>query len=100
VLMCLRSRSAIIASLSVVGRSVLSSEKLFIELLRFHALVVLCCRLYRLCCRLCQLCCRLCRLCRETMSLTCVKHRRRRVALEEGLPFEVHTEWYWVVVTV
>jgi len=88
VLVCLRSRSSIMASPSVVGRSVLSSEKLFIELLRFHALVVLCCRL-----------CRLCRVV-KTMSLTCVKHRRRRVALEEGLPFEVHTEWYWVVVTV
>jgi len=36
----------------------------------------------------------------KTMSLSCVKHRRRRVALEEGLPFEVHTEWYWVVVAV
>ena len=50
--------------------------------------VVLCCRLYRLCHVV------------KTMSLTCVKHRRRRVALEEGLPFEVHTDWYWVVVTV
>jgi hypothetical protein len=45
VLVCLRSRSSIIASPSVVGRSMLSSEKLFMELLRFHALVVLCCRL-------------------------------------------------------
>jgi hypothetical protein len=48
-LVCLRSRSSIIASPSVVGQSVLSSEKLFIELLRFHALVVLYCRLCRLC---------------------------------------------------
>ena len=47
VLVCLRSRSSIIAPPSVVGRSVLSSEKLFIELLRFHALVVLCCQLHR-----------------------------------------------------
>jgi len=88
VLVCLRSRSSIIAPPSVVGRSVLSSEQLVIEMLRFHALVVLCCRL-----------CRLCRVV-KTMSLTCVKHRRRRAALEVGLPFEVHTEWYWVVVTV
>ena len=29
------------ASPSVVGRSVLSSEKLFIELLRFHTLIIL-----------------------------------------------------------
>jgi len=43
VLVCLRSRSSIIAPPSVVGQSVLSSEKLFIELLHFHALVVLCC---------------------------------------------------------
>ena len=66
----------------------LSSEKLFIELLRFHALVVLGSRL-----------CQLCRV-MKTMSLTCVKPCMRRVALEDGLPFEVHTEWYWVVVTV
>jgi len=49
VLVCLRSRSSIIGPPSVVGRSVLSSEKFFIELLRFHAIVVLCCRLCRLC---------------------------------------------------
>ena len=49
VLLCLRSRSSIIAPLSVVGQSVLSSEKLFIELLRSHTLVELCCRLCRLC---------------------------------------------------
>ena len=88
VLVCLRSRFSIIAPLSVVGRSVLSSEKLFVELLHFHALVVLCCRLYRLCCVV------------KTMLLTCIKHQRRRVALEEGLLFKVHTEWYWVVVAV
>jgi len=62
VLVCLRSRSSIIAPPSVVGGSVLSSEKLFIELLRFHTLVVLCCRL----CQLCHV--------MKTMSLTCVKH--------------------------
>jgi len=47
VLVCLRSKSSIIGSASVVGRSVLSSEKLCIELMRFHAVVVLCCRLCR-----------------------------------------------------
>ena len=61
VLLCLRSRSSIIAPPSVVGLSVLSSGRLFIELLRFHALVVLCCRLCRLCCVM------------KTMLLTCVK---------------------------
>jgi len=49
VLVRLRSRSSIIAPPSVVGRSMLSSEKLFTELLPFHTLVVLCCRLYWLC---------------------------------------------------
>jgi len=88
VLVCLRSRSSIIAPPSVVGQSGLSAQTLFIELLPFHALVVLYCRL-----------CWLCRVV-KTMSLTCVKHRRRWVALEEGLPVEVCTEWYWVVVTV
>jgi len=88
VLVCLRSRSSIIAPPSVVGWSVLSSETLFIEPLSIHALVVLCGQW-----------CRMCRLV-NTMSLTCFKHPRRRVALEEGLPFEVHTEWYWVAVIV
>ena len=88
VLECLRSRSSMIAPPSVVGRSVLSSEELFIVLLRIHTLVVLYCRL----CRLCHVV--------KTLSLTCVKQQRRRVALEEGLPFRVHTEWYWVVVSL
>ena len=34
-------KQVFVASLSVVGRSMLSSEKLFIELLHFHALVIL-----------------------------------------------------------
>jgi len=44
VLVCLRGRSFTIAPTSVVGRSVLSSETLFIDLLRFHTLVVLYCQ--------------------------------------------------------
>jgi len=110
VLGCLRSRSSIIGPPSVVGRSVLSSEKLFIELLRNHALVVLwvaaCCPQKNSslnCCAFmpkfyCVVDCVGCVM--KTVSLTCVKHRRRRVALEEGPLFEVDTEWYWVVATV
>jgi hypothetical protein len=36
---CVPVKQVFVASPSVVGRSVLSSEKLFIELLRCHALV-------------------------------------------------------------
>jgi len=88
VLVCLRKRSSIIAPPSIVGRRVLSSEKRFIEQLHIHTLGVLCCGL----CRLCPVV--------KTMSLTCGKQHRRRVALEKGLPFGAHTEWYWVVVAV
>jgi len=49
VLVCLRSRSFIIAPPSVVGWRVLSSDTLLIELPRYDARVVLCCQLCRLC---------------------------------------------------
>jgi len=88
VFVCLGTRSSIIAHPSMVDWGVLSSDKLFIKLLRFPTQVVLCCRL-----------CQLCRVV-KTRWLTCVKHRRRGAALKEVLPFEVHTEWYWVVVAV
>jgi hypothetical protein len=79
-LVCLRSRSSIIASPSVVGQSVLSSEKLFIELLRFHALVVLYCRL--------------CRLCHENHVANL-----RKTSKEASCPGRGTTVWgpYWVV---
>jgi hypothetical protein len=36
----------------------------------------------------------------KQICLMWVKHWGRQVALVEGLPFEVHTEWHWVVITV
>jgi hypothetical protein len=85
-LVCLRNRSSIIAPPSVVGLSVLSSKRLFIELLPFHALVVLCCQF-------CQSFCK-----NHIANLHIIW--KRRVAQEEGLLSNLHIEWYWVVVAV